>query len=73
MNATDFIGLHVGFVLAIFFSGCLVGSLVQGRDTRRAREALEQLRSYNEDIKNGRINYRPEDHIQAAIRGLRDK
>lgn len=29
-------------------------------------EALEKLRSYNEDIKAGRINYRAQDHIQVA-------
>lgn len=33
-------------------------------------EALEKLRSYNEDIAAGRINYRPEDHMAVADAAL---
>jgi hypothetical protein len=33
-------------------------------DMRRAWAALEKLKSYNEDIRDGKINYRPEDHLQ---------
>jgi hypothetical protein len=36
----------------------------------RLREALEQLRSYNVDIAAGRINYRPQDHIDVIDRAL---
>lgn len=28
--------------------------------------ALRKLKSYNEDIRDGKINYRPQDHIQVA-------
>jgi len=33
--------------------------------------ALRQVRSYNEDIHNGRINYRPLDHIAVIDRALK--
>jgi hypothetical protein len=36
----------------------------------RLRNALRKLRSYNEDIAAGRINYRSEDHITVANRAL---
>lgn len=33
-------------------------------------EALEKLKSYNEAIRDGQINYRPEDHIFVAESAL---
>jgi hypothetical protein len=33
-------------------------------------EALEKLISYNEDIRDGKINYRPDDHIALARQAL---
>ena len=33
---------------------------------RQLLGALKKLKSYNEDILAGRINYRPEDHIAVA-------
>jgi hypothetical protein len=36
----------------------------------RLREALLKVRSYNEDIDAGRINYRPRDHIQVIDAAL---
>lgn len=33
-------------------------------DVNRAWVALEKLKSYNEDIRDGKINYRSEDHLQ---------
>jgi hypothetical protein len=33
-------------------------------------EALEKLKSYNEDIRDGKINYRPEDHLFYIERAL---
>jgi len=37
----------------------------------RLRAALEKLKSYNEDIRDERINYRPEDHIAVAREALK--
>lgn len=34
------------------------------------REALRTLKSYNKDIRDGKINYRPQDHIQIADAAL---
>lgn len=36
----------------------------------RLVEALEKLISYNEDIRDSKINYRPDDHIEVARRAL---
>ena len=38
--------------------------------TDQLAQALEKVRSYNEDIVAGRINYRPEDHIQVIDAAL---
>lgn len=39
----------------------------------RAVEALRKLRSYNVDIRDGRINYRPDDHIKVIDAALSAK
>jgi hypothetical protein len=39
-------------------------------DTETLRRALEKIRSYNVDIAAGRINYRPEDHIEVIDAAL---
>lgn len=39
---------------------------------RKAEGALRKLIGYNENIRDGKINYRSEDHIQIASSGLND-
>ena len=39
-------------------------------ETRQLQEALEKITSYNRDIRDGKINYRAEDHIAVAERVL---
>jgi hypothetical protein len=43
-----------------------------GQAEQRLRSALEKLLSYNRDIRDGKINYRPEDHIQVAEAALQE-
>jgi len=40
-------------------------------ENRGLREALEKLTGYNRDIRDGKINYRPHDHIDVAEEALR--
>lgn len=51
------------FVRAIDFNDVL-------HENARQRSALEKLISYNQDAIDGKINYRPQDHIDIARKVL---
>lgn len=46
-------------------SHAVKGTFYQTREVR-LEAALKKLVSYNEDVAAGKINYRPEDHIEVA-------
>jgi len=40
------------------------------KEIDRLRDAIRRVRSYNADIRDGKINYRPQDHIDVLDNAL---